>query len=658
MEDVVYKIGMVDIDLLNNGTRHPNLAQMKMSKYCKSKGHNVSLIYDRKELSNLDDYDILILSKVFNYSALPVEFERIISGRPYIDFNRGVVETLNSHKPSEQTLILGGTGFFPDGGKNLDFEIEHIMPDYQLYDDYVKHKIDSGRVPAYYNDYLNFSIGFTTRGCFRRCEFCVNKKYRRCRFHAHVSEFVDESRPMIYLWDDNFLAYNGWNEILDELNATGKPFQFRQGLDLRLMTDKRAEALSKSNYYGDFIFAFDHIDDAPRIEKKLKMWRNHYLKGTKLYVLCAFDSWNDTFTLATQEEKDQKDIENTFKRIEILIKYGCLPYIMRYETYKKSKYSSLYTQLARWCNQPQFLKKMSFKEFCYANQNYYRGKGKCSAVKAYETFYEDRPDILDRYANIKWESSNEYLFNSVYGQPDTLNCHACMKRGITWDEYLNKSDEELLSKYYSNALSPSCLLGSKYKACSADKNVVESRLIQALKNVSSEKIVDMIVNGDIETFDNKFHHYTPYVSLIEAMKYIEKGNFDSFEALGGKITSHAVNKKKVGQDACAFLSQMDLAYNSHYSRNKSIELSKLGQIVMKSPDDIRDDLLRKVILKLPLVNKMIVFSQQNYTSIEQFLKNIGEPQNKNTISTLKWMVKLLREDPNLTPYLKKITTDE
>ena len=32
---------------------------------------------------------------------------------------------------------------------------------------------------------------------------------------------------------------------------------------------------------------------------------------------------------------------------------------MRYEDYKKSKYSSLYIQIARWCNQPQFFKKMS-----------------------------------------------------------------------------------------------------------------------------------------------------------------------------------------------------------------------------------------------------------------------------------------------------------
>ncbi len=42
---VVLNIGMMDVDLLDNGTRHPNLAQMKMAGYCKSRGHKIKLIY-------------------------------------------------------------------------------------------------------------------------------------------------------------------------------------------------------------------------------------------------------------------------------------------------------------------------------------------------------------------------------------------------------------------------------------------------------------------------------------------------------------------------------------------------------------------------------------------------------------------------------------
>ena len=37
-------IGIIDADLLDNGTRHPNLALMKISGFNKEKGHNVTLL--------------------------------------------------------------------------------------------------------------------------------------------------------------------------------------------------------------------------------------------------------------------------------------------------------------------------------------------------------------------------------------------------------------------------------------------------------------------------------------------------------------------------------------------------------------------------------------------------------------------------------------
>ena len=59
--------------------------------------------------------------------------------------------------------------------------------------------------------------------------------------------------PKICLLDDNFFGYAGWKESLDELQATGKPFQFKQGLDERLLTDEKCKALFGSRYDGDYI---------------------------------------------------------------------------------------------------------------------------------------------------------------------------------------------------------------------------------------------------------------------------------------------------------------------------------------------------------------------------------------------------------------------
>ena len=63
------------------------------------------------------------------------------------------------------------------------------------------------------------------------------------------------------------MASPDFDSILDELIATKRSFQFRQGLDMRLMTAEKAQKLSQVKYYGDFIFAFDHIQDKDLIEK-------------------------------------------------------------------------------------------------------------------------------------------------------------------------------------------------------------------------------------------------------------------------------------------------------------------------------------------------------------------------------------------------------
>lgn len=359
-------VGIIDADLLDNGTRHPNLALMKLSGYYKNKGFEVKLLTDYLDVLN---FDLVFVSKVFSFTKI----------HPIIH--------------ASKHIKIGGTGFFSDGGKSLDEEIEHHMPDYDLYNDYISEKIKQGRKLQYFSDYLDYSIGFTTRGCFRKCEFCVNKKYDKVQKHSPIPEFLDNTRTGIYLWDDNFLGYENWYDILNELEAIGKPFQFRQGLDIRLLDVKMAEKLSRVKYHGDFIFAFDYLKDKPIIENKLALWRKYYKKTTKLYVLCAYES------------QDEKDIISTFERIKVLMRFGCLPYIMRYESYKQSKFKGLYTQIARWCNQPRFFKKKTFREFCFANQEYHSNKKTlCASYKAMIDFEEMFPEIAKEYFDLRFEN--------------------------------------------------------------------------------------------------------------------------------------------------------------------------------------------------------------------------------------------------------------
>ncbi len=383
------KLGIIDADLLDNGTRHPNLACMKISAYYKDKGYNVSLL---DSYENLDSYNLVFISKVFTFTKVPMTI-----------FKRGICKDINHPEDSlKKNIRIGGTGFYYDKAEDLPYEIEHHMPDYSLYEDYILEKIKNGEPRSRYVDYLDFSIGFATRGCFRKCDFCVNKKYNNVFIASPIKEFFDESKPKIYLWDDNFMASPDFNSILDDLIATGKPFQFRQGLDIRLMTGEKAMRLAKVKYYGDYIFAFDHIEDKDIISRKLELWRRYSNKSTKLYVLTGYDS------------QDEVDIKNTFERIKILMKYGCLPYIMRYEDYKNSRFNSMYIQIARWCNQPQFIKKQSFRQYCEDNERYHRMKKKdvvknCACYQTMLDFEEEFPDIAKEYFDLRWEDLNEYL---------------------------------------------------------------------------------------------------------------------------------------------------------------------------------------------------------------------------------------------------------
>lgn len=373
-------IAIIDADLnYNHKHNFPNLALMKISGYYKEQNHNVSLITNYNTILNNEiNYDKIYLSKVFTKTIVPTEI-------------------LNM-----KNCVYGGTGF--DIDNILPNEIEHHMPDYNLYTQWVEQQISSGKKNnfEYYKDY---SIGFTTRGCFRKCEFCVNKKYDKVYLHSPLSEFVDLNKKYICLLDDNILGYQHWESIFQDLIHLNKPFQYKQGLDERLLTQKKVEILTQCKYKGHYIFAFDNIEDKDVIMSKLKLWRAHNLKQTKFYVLCGFDKNNKY-----DDDFWKTDIINTFERIKILMQFGCFPYIMRYEKYKNSPYYGTYVNLASWCNQPNLFYKKSYYEWCVEdNARKIRNVGDKSATLKYlDYLIETMPDVANQYMHLKFYELNDY----------------------------------------------------------------------------------------------------------------------------------------------------------------------------------------------------------------------------------------------------------
>lgn len=610
------RVGIIDADLMDNGTRHPNLALMKISGFYKSTGNEVKLIYHSYD--EIREYESVFISKVFNFTKVP---DWVLK---------------------ERNVNIGGTGFFEDGGINLPDEIEHHMPDYNLYNKYIEDMVVGGKKTNYFEDYLEYSIGFLTRGCFRKCSFCVNKKYDHVFRHSPIEEFLDESRPKIYLWDDNFLAYSKWEECLDSLEMTGKPFQFRQGIDIRLMDDRKAYRFNNTKWCGDFIFAFDHLKDKNVICRNIQLWKKYTNKQPKLYVLSGFNS------------QDAEDIADVFERISLLMRYGCIPYIMRYEEYRNSKYRGMYIQIARWCNQPQFYKKMSFREFCERNQFYHPNKDTyCSAYRAMVEFENDYPEIAQKYFDLKYMYENIYEVNYGTGHRyhNKPECKMCKSQHMSWDEILegNVDKEKIIQLYLEREIELRCVC-YKNSEClnNIDRyaefiiNILVSSSYQECENAVAEYIEKHKLNVEECIVPNKnIHDIEKY--LIAILKFSKNGVLN-INDLFVELNLNTNKEKANGKHMLLNLTLLDLIYYSKNSRNPVVSVSNLGNRFMKLSLDNKERLFEKLILRFPIIQKYyqsgksyeltiegLKLSKKLASEIKSFLKNNGKKQNINKV---------------------------
>jgi len=271
------KIGLVDVDSFN----FPNLALMKLSAYHKKLGDDVSMYMP------IFDYDKIYMSKVFTFSK---------------------DRKINSNAEIER----GGTGY--DLEKKLPDEIDGVFPDYSLY------------------DIKDTAYGYLTRGCPRKCDFCIvaKKEGDKTEQKYKLNQFWNGQKN-IKLLDPNITAAPNFIDLMGELAETKASIDFTQGLDLRLLTDKKIEAIKKVNVKL-IHFAWDRVEDEKIICEKLKLFleiTNYHYTKCIVYVLVNF---NSTF-------------EQDLYRIHKIKELGANPYVMVYEAKtadRKYKYLRTY----------------------------------------------------------------------------------------------------------------------------------------------------------------------------------------------------------------------------------------------------------------------------------------------------------------------------
>lgn len=132
------RVAIIDADLISvRNYRFPNLACMKISAYWKKQGAEVELKLD---YTNLEQYDLVSISKVFFDTVIPGE-----SPWKFMKNERQIQEFYKTNRILNLPNVrYGGTGFFYDKAPALPDEIEHIMPNYHLYDSWVESQLKSG----------------------------------------------------------------------------------------------------------------------------------------------------------------------------------------------------------------------------------------------------------------------------------------------------------------------------------------------------------------------------------------------------------------------------------------------------------------------------------------------------------------------------------
>ncbi len=283
------KVGLIDVD----GHNFPNLPLMKLSAWHKRRGDQVEW-YQPLFSGHMDR---VYMSKVFSFTP---EYEYCIDA---------------------DQIIRGGTGYFyPDGGRELPKEIEHIYPDYSLYPDLTK----------------NTAYGFLTRGCPRGCGFCiVSDKEGQCsRKVADLSEFW-RGQKNIVLMDPNMFTCQDWKDLIRQLIDSGAWVDFSQGCDIRIMTPEKADMLMQMKI-KQIHFAWDNYSDKDMIVPKFKKFKE--LTGWDKRKMGVFVLTNFNSTL-------EQDLE----RVYILRDLGYSPYVMIYDKHNVKRGSDL-RRLQRWVN--------------------------------------------------------------------------------------------------------------------------------------------------------------------------------------------------------------------------------------------------------------------------------------------------------------------
>ena len=310
------KIGLIDLDGKNE-----NIALMKLSTYYKKQGATIYL------------------------NDVPINCDKVFISVLY-SWNRSRAKKIAS---MYDEVDIGGPGW--DKNKTLPKEVADCKPDYNLYtfEDIfprIKGIMTNETRKRKAKEIVKAGIGFTSRGCVRDCGFCiVPAKEGQFRQTNEIKDLINPKSNLITLLDNNFTADPYMIEKCKEIKERDLVVDICQGIDIRLLTDKKAKALSEIKHHRSIHYAWDLIEHEDMIMRGIKIL-SKYIKRYK-HMCFMLVGYNTTF-------------EQDMYRFKKLTEKGIDPYVMPYN--KNQENDRRIHHFKRWVN-GRIYKKCTFENY-------------------------------------------------------------------------------------------------------------------------------------------------------------------------------------------------------------------------------------------------------------------------------------------------------
>lgn len=282
-------IGLHDADK----NKFPNYALMKLSAYHKSLGDEVEMWNPEK------NYDKIYSSKVFTFTPPP---------------QHDALRALSN-------VVYGGTGY--GIYDELPPEVDSMFPDYSIYPD------------------CNHAIGFLTRGCIRKCPWCVvPRKEGMIRPYRTWQEIKrPDSRDIVFM-DNNVLAIDYGIRQMESMIGEKVRIDFNQGLDARLITSEVAEIISRLKWIRFIRMSCDTEAMLDIVLDRIELMKKYGIKPYRFFVYVLV-----------------QDIESAERRVIALKKVGADPFAQPYRDFENNiEPTREQRDFARWVNHKAIFK--------------------------------------------------------------------------------------------------------------------------------------------------------------------------------------------------------------------------------------------------------------------------------------------------------------